>query len=239
MKKLLLVTFLFIFQFILSQQITGRIVSDSVSVNQVLVININSQEKTYSDSKGQFLINANIGDELRFVKLGYERKIIIVKNYNELLINLVKLAIEIEEIEVKKQLSGNLGKDSKLFDENRKKVTLNNNLKAYFKAPSSAEILKAKPGEFIQPVGTGFSFGAIDNKWTTTDLVEWIKENLRDEYFISMGLEFPEINSFRYYSLRTFNAKNILKYGFCDEQDVGNLKLHFENTLKIFKMNIK
>ncbi|WP_333853506.1 hypothetical protein [Epilithonimonas sp.] len=74
MKKLLLVTLLFISHFIFSQQIRGRIVSDSIAVNQVLVININSQEKTYSDSKGQFLINGNINDELRFVKLGYERK---------------------------------------------------------------------------------------------------------------------------------------------------------------------
>jgi len=74
LKKLLLVTLLFISHFIFSQQIRGRIVSDSIAVNQVLVININSQEKTYSDSKGQFLINGNINDELRFVKLGYERK---------------------------------------------------------------------------------------------------------------------------------------------------------------------
>lgn len=235
MKKLLSVTLLFISHFIFSQQISGTIISDSASVNQVLVININSQEKTYSDSEGQFLINAKVGDELRFIKLGYERKIINLKNDNELLINLIKLAIAIEEVEVKKKLSGNLSKDSKLFDENRKKVTLNNDLKVYFKAPSSTEVLKAKPGEFIQPVATGFGFGAIDNKWTVTDLVEWIRENLKDEYFISMGLEFPEINSFLFYSLRTFNTKNILKYGFCDDQDVGNLKLHFEEKLKDFK----
>lgn len=235
MKKLLSVTLLFISNFIFSQQVRGRIVSDSVVANQVLVVNINSQEKTYSDSKGQFFINANIGDELRFIKLGYERKVINVKNDNELLINLIKLTIEIEEVEVKKKLSGNLSKDSKLFDENKKKVTLNNDLKVYFKAPSSAEVLKAKPGEFIQPVGTGFGFGAIDNKWTLTHLVEWIRENLKDEYFISMGLEFPEINLFLFYSLRTFNTKNILKYGFCDDQDVGNLKLHFEEKLKDFK----
>jgi len=235
LKKLLSVTFIFISYFIFSQQITGKVVSDSVSVNQVLVVNINSQQQTYSDSRGQFLINAKVGDELRFIKLGYERKIINVKNDNELLINLVKLAIEIEEVEVKKQLTGNLGKDSKLFDENKKKINLNNNLKTYFKTPSSAEVLKAKPGEFVQPVGGGFTFGKIDNKWTISDLVNWIRENLKDEYFISMGLNFPEINSFLYYSLRTFDTKNILKYGFCNEQDVGNLKLHFEEKLKDFK----
>jgi len=235
LKKLLLVTFLFISNFIFSQQIRGRIVSDSVAVNQVLVVNINSQEKTYSDSKGQFLINANINDELRFVKSGYERKVINVKNDDELLINIVKLAVEIEEVEVKKQLSGNLSKDSKLFDENKKKIKLNNDLRVYYKSPASEFLLKPKHGEFVQPVGGGISFGKIDDKWVLTDFVEWIRENLRDEYFKLMGLDVSEINSFLHYSLRTFNTRNILKYGFCDEQDVGNLKLHFEEKLKDFK----
>lgn len=239
MKKLLLITLLFISYLTFSQQIRGGIVSDSVVVNQVLVVNINSQEKTYSDSKGQFLINGNIGDEIRFVKLGYERKVINVKNYNNQFINIVKLPIEIEEVEVKKQLSGNLSKDSKLFDENKKKVTLNNDLRVYFKSPSSAEVLNAKPGEFVQPVGGGISLGKIDDQWSLIDFVEWIRDNLKDDYFISMGLRFPEINPFLYYSLRTFNTKNILKYGFCDEQDVGNLKVHLEATAKIFKMNNK
>ena len=235
MKKILLITFLFIPLVIFSQLINGRIISDSVAINEVMIININSQHKTYSNSQGQFSINANIGDELRFVKLGYERKTINVSNYNDLLINIVKLAIEIEEVEVKKKLSENLASDSKLFNENKKKVTLNNDLKVYFKAPSSEELLKPKHGEFVQPVGEGFSFGEIKNKWKLPDLVEWIRENLTDDYFISMGFELPEINSFLYYSLQSFNTFYILKYGFCSDRDVANLKLHFEYTFKKFK----
>lgn len=235
MKKLLLITLLLIPLVIFSQQIKGRIVSDSVAVNEVLIININSQEKTYSDSKGGFLLNANIGDELRFVKVGYERKTIIIKNYNNLLINIVKLAIEIEEVEVKKKLSGNLALDSKLFNENKKKVALNNDLKVYFKAPSSEELLKPKHGEFVQPVGGGISFGKIDDKWKLPDLAEWLRENLTDDYFISMGFEIAEINSFLYYSLQSFNTFYILKYGFCSDNDVANLKLHFEASYKKFR----
>jgi len=235
LKIFLFSCFLLVSQHFYSQQIKGRVVSDSALVDQVLVINIHSQEKTYSDSQGQFTITANIGDEIRFLKDGFERKDLIVKDQNDLFINIKKRFIEIEEVELKKKMSGNLSRDSKLFDENKKKVTLNNDLKVYFKAPSSAELLKAKPGEFVQPVGGGIGFGKIDNKWTLPNLMEWIRENLKDDYFISMGLGFPEINSFLYYSLRTFDTKNILKYGFCGEQDVGNLKLHFETSLKVFK----
>jgi len=235
LKKLLSVTLLFISYFIFSQLIRGKIISDSVSVNQVLVINIKSQEKTYSDFQGQFFIDANLGDEIRFLKDGYERKIITVKNQNDLLIHINKLAIEIEEVEVRKKLSGDLRQDSKLFDENKKKITLNNDLKVYFKAPSSEELLKPKHGEFVQPVGGGISFGKIDDKWTLTDLIEWIRENFKDDYFISMGLSFSEINSFLYYSLQKFRTGHILKYGYCSDDDIGDLKLHFEKAFKKFK----
>ena len=233
---------IFLFSFILlisqqlsAQQIKGKVVSDSVAVNQVLVINISSQEKVYSDFSGRFSINANIGDELRIVREGYERKILVVRNYNDLLINLNNIAIEIEEVEVEQRLSGNLGKDSKLFNENKKKVALNNDLKVYFKTKSSGELMKPKPGEFVQPVSGGIGFGEIDNKWTVSDLVEWIRENLTDDYFISLGLSFQEINSFLFYSLQNFTTKNILKYGYCNNEDVGNLKLHFETSYKKLK----
>lgn len=215
-----------------SQQVKGKVVSDSLGLKNVLVINITSQEKAYSDSYGQFIITANLGDEVRFLRDDYDRNSVIVRDSRELLVVLSKKIIEIEEVEVRKKLSGDLRQDSKLFDENRKKVTLNNDLKVYFKAPSSAELLKPKPGEFVQPVGSGIAFGKIDDKWSLTDLVEWIRENLKEDYFISMGLGFPEINSFLYYSLRAFNTNNILKYGYCNDDEVGYLKLHFEETFK-------
>ena len=224
-----------LYQNFYSQNIRGKIVSDSISVNQVLIVNINSDEKTYSNSQGQFIINANVNDEIRFVKEGYERKVLKINNSNEIFINLIKLVTEIEEVEVKKKLSGNLDEDSKLFNENKKKVALNNDLKVYFKTRSSGELMKPKPGEFVQPVGQGFTIGGPDNKWGVTDLVEWIRENLTDEYFISLGLAFPEINSFLYYSLQSFHTMTILKYGYCSEEDVGNLKLHFETSYKKFR----
>jgi len=211
------------------------VASDSVSVNQVLIININSQEKNYSNSQGQFMIDANVGDELRFVKEGYERLDVTIKNQNDLMINLIKLVIEIEKVEIKKKLSGHLAADSKLFNENKNKVALNNDLKVYFKTRSSEELMNPRHGEFVQPVGEGFTFGKIDNKWTLPDLVEWIRENLTDDYFISLGLSSQEINSFIFYSLQSFGTRTILKYGYCSEEDVGNLKLHFETSFNKFK----
>ncbi|WP_379968903.1 hypothetical protein [Epilithonimonas sp. UC225_85] len=209
--------------------------SDSVVVNQVLVINISSQEKKYSNSYGEFSINANIGDEIRFIKDGYERKNIVVKNQENLMVNLIKTVIEIEEVEVKRKLTGNLATDSKLLNESKKKVALNNDLKVYFKTKSSEELMNPRQGEFVQPVGQGITFGKIDNKWTLSDLAEWIRENMTDDYFRSLGLNSQEINSFIFYSLQSFGTRNILKYGYCTGEDIGNLKLHFEISFKKFR----
>lgn len=235
MKIFLFSCFLLLFQNFNSQNVKGKIVSDSVSVNQVLIINVNSQEKTYSNSRGQFIINTNMGDELRFVKEGHERKILKVVNNDDVVINLIKSITEIEEVTVRKKLSGDLAADSKLFNENKKKVVLNNDLKVYFKTKSSGELMKPKPGEFVQPVSSGFTFGKIADKWTLPDLAEWIRENLTDDYFLSLGIVYQEINSFLFYSLRSFSTATILKCGYCSTDDIGNLKLHFEDSFKKFR----
>ncbi|RZJ39035.1 MAG: hypothetical protein EOO18_01820, partial [Chryseobacterium sp.] len=141
MKIFLFSCFFFVFQNFFSQQITGKISSDSASLSRVLVVNIQSDEKVYSNSNGEFVLDANPGDELRFIKEGYERKVLLVRNNDQLVVNLVKLVTEIEEVVVQKKLSGNLATDAGLFNENKKKVALNNDLKVYFKLPSSASLM--------------------------------------------------------------------------------------------------
>ena len=235
MKIFLFSGFFFVFQNFFSQRITGKISSDSASLSRVLVVNIQSEEKVYSNSNGEFVLDANPGDELRFIKEGYERKVLLVRNNDQLVVNLVKLVTEIEEVVVQKKLSGNLATDAGLFNENKKKVILNNDLKVYFKLPSSASLMKPKPGEFVQPVGSGFTFGKIDNQWTETDFAEWIRENFTDAYFISLGIKPVDISRFIFYGLQSFDKIRILKYGYCTDQDVGNLKTLFEKILPMFQ----
>ena len=225
MKLFLFFCLFFVFQNSFSQRITGNISSDSASLSRVLVVNIRSDEKVYSNSNGEFVLDANPGDELRFIKEGYERKVLLVRNNDQLVVNLVKLVTEIEEVVVQKKLSGNLATDAGLFNE----------LKNYFKLPSSASLMKPKPGEFVQPVGSGFTFGKIDNQWTETDFAEWIRENFTDAYFISLGIKTVDISRFIFFGLQSFDKIRILKYGYCTDQDVGNLKLLFEKILPMFQ----
>jgi hypothetical protein len=56
--------------------IFGKIsTEDGVELTDATVINIRTDERVVSNSDGHFMISGRLGDELRFVKAGYERRI--------------------------------------------------------------------------------------------------------------------------------------------------------------------
>ena len=67
----------------------------------MLVYNIVTQKKTYTDFEGKFILEGKFNEELRFIKDGYERKSEIIRNISNLKIVLIKLPVEIEEVKIK------------------------------------------------------------------------------------------------------------------------------------------
>lgn len=53
--------------------IKGRVVSEEVPLSQVLVMNMQTGEKSYTNTDGKFSILGKIGHELRLVRKGYDR----------------------------------------------------------------------------------------------------------------------------------------------------------------------
>ncbi len=207
----------------------------NVALSDVTVININTGIKTITDTQGDFSLQGKPKDELRFTKLGFERIQYFIKENSHLInIDLQKI-VEIEEVNIKKIPTGDLTKDSKIFDEASSKKKLNSELRDYYKTYSTREVLAPKPGEFIQPAPQGFTMGAIDNQWTTTDFVIWIRATLTEDYFNSLGLKKSEVDTFIYYSLKSFNITTILKYALCTDRQLASLLVHFEKTILTFK----
>ena len=57
-----------------SQNLSGIITDEEQNpLSAVLVFNVQSEKKSYSNIKGEFTIEANSNDELRFVRNGFER----------------------------------------------------------------------------------------------------------------------------------------------------------------------
>ncbi|KIC65254.1 hypothetical protein RM51_01440 [Chryseobacterium taiwanense] len=227
MKIKLLFTFFVLFFINMNAQnyIFGKInTEDGLELTDATVINIRTNERVFSNSDGHFMISGRTGDELRFVKAGYER---VNKKVNEdnlsssMQITLIKAATLIDEVEIKKGITGDLAIDAKNLNEQKKVQKLKNELALYISRKSDPRILAAKGGEFVQPKGEGFSVGKVKNKWDDVDLMKYLISALGEQYFIDLKIEKAYIQHFIYYVFAGgFERKNILKYGFCSDADL-------------------
>lgn len=223
--KLLFLLFNILFVNISAQDyIFGKITTEeNFEMPEVTVINIRTDERVSSNKDGHFMILAKLGDELRFVKTGYERfnKKVTSENISSPLnITLIRSVTMIAEVEVKKGLSGDLKIDSKNYNAPKKVQKLRNEIDRYIVQKSDPRVLAAKPGEFVQPKGQGFSIGKIKDKWDDIDFTDYLINNLGEQYFTDLQLEKAEIQNFVRYALVGFERKKILKYGFCSDQDL-------------------
>lgn len=236
MKQSLFSVFIILAVQFSAQTITGRIVTDGVTpLSSVLVINMKNNEKTSSNHEGFFSISANVNDELRFIRSGFQRSTATINSYQtSLLINMVPAYHDIEEVEVSFTPTGDLKKDNTKV-ENKKKVALTNDIAHYIQKKSDASITKPKVGDFVQPVGKGFQTSKIGYKWEILDLINFLKITLGEEYFNTMGLHKTEIEAFINYVLKDFEKTNILRFGNCNSSDVGRFMVAAEQKLKSYK----
>jgi hypothetical protein len=159
LKKVLFFVILVLFCANISAQeyVFGKIISeDAREISEVTIINISNQQTTVSNSDGNFMIFAKLGDEIRFSKDGYYR---VSKNINSenisksFLITLAKIPFDIEEVEIKYKITGDLKKDAAHFGKSKKIVKLEEDLGTYIKQKSSYNVIAPKKGEFSQPSG--------------------------------------------------------------------------------------
>ena len=239
MKKTLIL-FLFIISHSVHAQeyIFGKITSEqNIELSGVLILNTRTDEKAYSDSDGNFMISAKNNDALRFVKQKYDRITYSVKPEdfkNSIKITLIKSVVEIEEVEIKSKLTGNLREDARRV-ESVKKVKLNKEIAKYIAEKSDPEIIKPRGGEFVQPVGQGFSVGKVSNQADKIDLAEDFLEILGEDYFTDLGLKKSEISGFIFHVMNGLDLKNAYKYGYLKESDIAQFRKQAETKINDFR----
>lgn len=228
-KLLLFLSLIFFIRFNAQSYIFGKITAENgAEIQDVTVVNIRTDEMAFSNEDGHFMISGKVGDELRFIKAGYDR---VVKNVTQenvqspLNISLIRSTIQIAEVQVKQGLTGNLKIDSKSYNKPKKVQKLETEISRYIAQKSDPRILAAKPGEFVQPKGEGFVIGKAKDKWDDVDLINYIRASLGDDYFISLKIEKPLIDHFiSYVFAGGFERKKILKYGFCSDADLSRFQ---------------
>ena len=106
--------------------VSGNVYNENqVPLSGVLVVNIDNDLKSITDENGHFVINANAGNELRFVRQNYERASAIVSSnsyFFRINITMIFAPTDIEEVKLNPKLSGDLAIDSKSLSKNIKKT---------------------------------------------------------------------------------------------------------------------
>jgi len=225
MARFLCFVLIFISVFSSAQQtVSGKVHNeDGIPLSNVLVFNVRTEERKWTNTFGEFSISAQQEDELRFIRKGYERinRRVKISDFSDVMQTILKISYQdIEEVEVKRKPTGNIGKDSQYYNESKELAKAKVELGNYIRQKSSEEVTAKKGGDFVQPKGEGFG-AKYGYKWETLDLLEYLisyigQKNIVNDY----GITEPEIIPFFRKVLLKFEHKNILRFGHCTSADV-------------------
>ena len=226
-----------------SQKISGIVVDeDDKALPAVLVLNVKTEEKVYTNFSGEFTIQASAHQELRFIRKGYERISLQIdeKDFqNSMKISLTKLAEEIEEVEIIRKPTGDLKKDANLFGDTKSTAKLKSETAGYIRSNSTEEVLAPKTGEFVQPIGQGFTMGSINSQWDDVDFMKFLIQNIDKEFFIDdLKLQPSEIQTFIFYIFRNFERNEILFYGICPHFDLVRFIEEAQKKADAYRKNL-
>ncbi len=208
-KKILLYIFLSLTFLGFSQEqiIKGRIVAPA-DLKGVNVENLNRKISVLTDKEGNFSIIATTGEVLVFSGININKKVVFVKEEhfeNLVEIRLTTTAVEIEEVEIGKQIDMGFG-GKKLTPAERRYQT-------------SGQILKLNQGIEINLEAVGNLFNGKRKQLKKELEIEKYNSLLyeldvyfdEDFYVNSLGLDAAYIQDFKYFLIEDENFRKILK----------------------------
>lgn len=239
---------------LLSQQtVTGKIIDDSgESLSAVTIVNISNDKKIYSNSEGIFSIEANPGDELRFVKEDFRRvsrKVLTNGSNPQLLITLYQIPKDVGEVRIVKKLTGDLEQDSRIVA----KVDKGEQVRQAVGLPQPVGKMREKPAEVksvllpillgnlnVQGVYDLVSGKARKQKrqYRYDDLQEhiaWVRNRISNDYFIQAGIPGDKISEFIEFS---FLIKPQVRT-YVKARNLSGVMLRMEETVPLFLERLK
>lgn len=235
----LLFFLIFFIQSHAQQYVFGNVSADSGEViSGAEIVNTRSGQKYLTDHSGSFMIDAQIKDEIRIAKEGYERQVVHLESTSfskPVNIVLVKSEILIEEVNLVYKPTGNLNQDIKHYGDSKKLASKKGEVMDYIQQRSDPSIMAPQHGEFVQPVGSGFFIGKIENKWDKIDFHESLIKDLGTSYFSEINIRREETEAFLNFALQNFDAGNILKYGYYTSSELMKIQVLIEERRKVYK----
>ncbi|MFC7346824.1 carboxypeptidase regulatory-like domain-containing protein [Chryseobacterium zhengzhouense] len=250
-RKIFAVFFFYITaNFFCQQKVSGTIMSENdMVISSVLVVNMANDKKVYSNSSGEFSIEASEKDEIRFVKNGYERASRRVYNLDvSMNVVLIRIPEEIEEVEIV-SVTGNLSKDSKRLSKIDKKEQLQKDIGL----PKPPEKLREVPAE-LNRVLLGAAFGSINvqhvydlisgksrrqkRRYKYEDIqldITWIRNRIDDEYFVKNEIPAEKILEFLEFS---FIVKPEIR-SYIKAKNINRVMFNLEEVIPVYVERLK
>lgn len=240
--------------FLFSQQtVSGKITDENGGdLSAVIVINMSTDKKVYSNSQGMFSIEANPNDELRFVKEDFNRisRRVLTNGINsQLLITLYQIPKDVGEVKIVKRLSGDLQQDSRIVA----KVNKGEQVKQAVGLPEPVGKMREKPAEVksvllpillgnlnVQGVYDLISGKARKQKrqYRYDDLQEhiaWVRDRVDNDYFVKAGIPVNKISEFIEFS---FAVKPQVRT-YVKAKNLSGVLLRMEETMPLFIERLK
>lgn len=190
---------------------------DEVLIPKTLIVNMRTNEKTYSDLQGSFTISAKMGDEIRFAKERYKLAKILITNSDLQIVRLEKIPQEIEEVRL---INKNIARSQE--DGLRTSIGLPKGPEKPREKPVDLkdDLLRIPPIVSIQNIYNAISGKSrrLKRLYKYEDLQEglaWIRNNIDYQYFADAGIPAEKMNDFLMFALRDervlmyMKAKNI------------------------------
>ncbi|WHF50478.1 carboxypeptidase-like regulatory domain-containing protein [Chryseobacterium gotjawalense] len=213
---------IFSFSSLVAQQVSGTVTDEEKNpLPAVLVFNMKTEKKGYTDLNGQFTIDAAANDELRFIRQGFQRGSRIVNSpdfYAPFTIAIIRSIQEIEEVKIPPvRLTGDLNRDAGNLSKFDKVAQLQREIGV----PGPPEKPRETPPPTLEKVGI-LAFAASNLNLNTLyknisgdgrrmrqlykyedlqDNISWIRGKVGDEYFIKMEIPGEKIAEFLQFSI--------------------------------------
>ncbi|WP_312075336.1 hypothetical protein [Chryseobacterium sp.] len=259
MKIKYLLLFLLFSVFSLAQNVvSGKINDEDGNVQgQVLIINIDKNETVFSDSKGNYSISAEKGEELRFVKDGFYRTDVKVSGtmFSALqTITLKNLEIEIPEVELKFHPTGNLENDAKNVGISKRVSALNSKMDEYMKSPlNEPNPINISPKSFqphdfkegqVNLIGVAETLGKLigkarkpkitkPNYYETKAFIAEVKSKINLDFAKKYGMSDEGVDQFLLYANDVYLLSKKYRKDFNTAKITGDLMAAFSEYQKL------
>lgn len=225
----LLLSYISIFTFAQTNLITGKIVIDDGVfgqdvVNNVYVLNLNTNAKTFTNDNGMFSIKVSAGDELSFRHDFYKER--NIKISDEMLAKgFVTIHLNIDVIELSEAKINTLNKDwkqnIKIEETSQTKMYnslgLDPNMQYYKVNPNASSVLNGNgildPSQWISSIsGQKKKAKRQDQYFKKIDKIKDVENYFTTNYFIE-SLNIPEnkVNDFVNYCYSNFEIEKLVK----------------------------